>query len=113
MKIRESELCETCGTKDYIEHFFVHCRRLRGFWSNVQNTILKYTNTNYMLTEQTILMGLENPSYGASSTKTDTANHILLIAKMSVSKMRYRNENYVKDIFRIFETELALREKLI
>ena len=113
MKIRESELCETCRTKDYIEHFFVNCKLLRGFWSHVQNTILEITNSHYILTEQTILMGLEKSAYRASSTKTDIANHILLIAKMSISKMRYRSEHYVKDIFRIFEAEMALREKLI
>ncbi|MCP3931562.1 MAG: hypothetical protein GY705_20955 [Bacteroidetes bacterium] len=109
MKIKENELCETCKERDYIEHFFVHCRKLRGFWSGVQNTILKMTDNKMQLTDEDILMGISTNSKDISKEATKIANEIILIAKMSISKMRYRSEIYCRDITRIFEEELSIR----
>ena len=113
MKIKQSELCETCKKKDFIEHFFFNCSKLSGFWENVSNTILKYTDKIFEMSEMNVMMGFDNEYKKYTSMEIGVANHILLIAKMSVSKMKYRCEKYPRDIHRIFEEEIALREKYL
>ena len=109
MKIKSTELCETCRVKDYIDNFFIYCQKINGFWHHVSNTILHYTNKTFEMTETNILMGFVRQYKGYTQNVIAKANHILLIAKISISKMRYRNEKYCKNVFRIFDEEMFLR----
>jgi hypothetical protein len=61
------------------------------------------------MTETNIVMGFVRQYKGYTQNVIAKANHILLIAKMSISKMRYRNEKYCKNVFRIFDEEMFLR----
>ena len=109
MKIKATDLCEVCNTRDYVEHFFVKCKKLKGFWLNVQNEILKLTDARIELTDEIILTGICKTDRNLSEQAKNKANHIILIAKMSISKMRYRKDNYVRDVFRIFEEDMMIR----
>ena len=113
MKIKSSELCDTCKEKDYIEHFFVNCKKLNGFRPHISNVILFHTNKVFGMTEPNILLGFPKQYRNYTNRNIDVANHILLIAKMSISKMRYRNDNYCRDVFRIFEEEMLTRKKYL
>ena len=107
MKIKENNLCESCQVRDYIEHFFVHCKLLNGFWSFVKNKILSETNIPVNLTEENILFGFSRSHLNNISQKClRYINFIILIGKMSVSKFKYGK---TKNLFMIFDHELNLR----
>ena len=110
MGIKNTELCDICGVKDFIEHMFIHCAILKGFWKKVFHLISIYTNENFPISDNNILFGLNYESFKCIKNKIDTANHILLIAKLSISKLRYGKIN---DINLIFEAEMSLRKKFL
>ena len=108
MGIKGTELCEICGVTDFIEHMFIHCKLLKGFWKKVFQLIHNYTNENFPISDNTILFGFNYETHKIIKSKINTANHILLVAKMSVSKMRYGN---IKNIELIFDAEMNIRKK--
>ena len=108
MGIKETELCEICGVTDFIEHMFIHCTQLKGFWKKVFQLIQNYTNEKFPISDNNILFGFNYENLKATKRKINTANHILLVAKMSVSKMRYGS---IKNIDLIFEAEMSIRKK--
>ena len=110
MGIKDSELCEECGVSDFVEHMFIHCKRLRGFWSHVFQLIFQITNTRFSQTDANILLGLSPNESEANRNVINTANHIILIAKMCVSIMRY---GQLKHIFLLFDIELERRKKYL
>ena len=113
MGIRNSDLCEHCGVKDYIEHMFVHCTLLKDYWKLIFDLIYQKCRTRFPATEGNILFGFGTEVYAESKKCRDVANHILLIAKMCISKMRYRSESYTKNVFLVFENDWAIREKRV
>ena len=107
MKIKENNICDTCQVIDYVEHFFVHCKLLNGFWSYVKNKILSETNISANLSEEKILFGFSRSDFNNISKKClRYINHVILIGKMSVSKFKYGK---YKNIYMIFDHELHLR----
>ena len=69
-----------------------------------------FTNENFQISDNNILFGLNYESFKCNKNKIDTANHILLIAKMSISKLRYGKFNNINIIF---ESEMNIRKKFI
>ena len=110
MGIKESDACEICNEKDYIEHMFVHCTALTGFWNAVSSCINGYTGTYFQLTTPEILFGIAYSKRNLTKNIIDKINHILLIAKMAISKFRYGKPMNLK---LIFETEIELRKKYL
>ena len=108
MGIKDSELCDICGVKDFIEHMFINCNALKGFWKRVFQLIKLHTNEHFPISDNNILFGLDYKSFKCVKSKIDIANHILLIAKMSISKLRYGKIN---NILLIFEAEMSIRKK--
>ena len=108
MGIKNSDLCEYCKERDIIEHMFINCKLLKGFWRDVFQTIYKHTNERFPQTENDILFGYNYETVRVGKDKINIANHILLIAKLSISKFRYGK---TKNIALIFETEMNLRKK--
>ena len=114
MKIKSSELCDSCGVADYIEHFFIHCNLLLGFWKIVENTIRQYTNiTNIHLTEENILLGVDESELKTSKNNLGKINLIILIAKMSISKFKCSLIETHLGLQMLFESELSFREKYL
>ena len=90
---------------------FIICSRLNGFWNSVFQNINLRTNFHFTMTEANILFGFDTEGLGKEmERKANIANHIILIAKMSISKMKF---GHLKQIFVIFETELTARKKYI
>ena len=56
--------------------------------------------------EETAILGYTNSHEGISLKDTLLINHLIIIAKLSISKFRYGDE---VDIKLIFEREIALR----
>ena len=58
-------------------YLFIHCPRLRGFWSNVFNEILVRTATRVPKTDQNILFGVPVPSSQIIGTKSQLKTIII------------------------------------
>ena len=110
MKIKNSSLCENCQKTDFIEHFFFHCNKLQGYWKHVSNTIFIKTEVRIDINETIALFGIDktNSHIKTNSKKRTKINHILLVAKMCISKARYGKCPNAK---LLFETEMHLRER--
>ena len=109
MGIRTSELCDHCGVKDFIEHMFIDCKLLYGFWDRVFNEIFLFTSFKFEKSDCNILFGFSY-SPNVTNVKTNIANHILLIAKLSVSKARYGE---LKNVNIVFDSELSVRKQYL
>ena len=111
MKIKESNLCEICQVKDYIEHFFFDCKILDGFWSFVSNKIFIDIETRYNFTRNNIIFGVTKQDFKSiSKTSLKYINFIILFGKMCISKFKYGK---IKNIYIIFDYEWRLRSHLI
>ena len=107
MKVKSSNECETCKVIDFIEHFFVNCKRLNGFWDHVTNYILTNIGVKVNLSDKQILCGIVPKDYPEISIEEiNFINHVLLIGKMGISKMRYGKCN---NIYLIFELDIIMR----
>ena len=110
MKIKPSDLCETCQVPDYIEHFFYECSLIQNFWIHLNNFIKSKINFDIHLDKKNILMGLAYSEFPSlKRTTLDFINSIILIGKLCISKFRYGK---IKNLSLIFEMEYALRYKL-
>ena len=109
MGIKDSERCDYCGEIDVIEHMFVHCTRLKGFWSMVFNEIFSRTNLRIESTDQNILFGISKTDPPTISNNLKIINHIILIAKMCISKTKF---GAVSNLFITFDLELTVTELL-
>jgi len=105
MGIKDSVVCDFCGEVDYIEHFFYSCTHLKDFWLHIESTIFKQVGILVKLNINAILFGFDVDNL---IIENRTINHILLIAKMSISKYKYGERINIKFIF---DNELSLRIK--
>ena len=110
MKIKDSQQCDFCGGIDYIEHMFIHCPRLRGYWENVFNVILARINLHVTRSVKNILFGLTKTETQFNVKQLRIINHIILIAKMCISKTKANN---TINTFMTFENELSARQKFL
>ena len=108
MKIKNTDNCDYCGAVDYVEHMFIHCPRLRGFWEMIFNMILARTGVRVDRTDSNILFGINRADMDCNKEKYIVINHIILIAKMCISKTKKDN---IRNTQITFEIELAAREQ--
>ena len=108
MKISPSDKCDHCKVPDVIEHFFIHCQRLKGFWEHIYKEINNRTDFKFQQNIKNILFGYI-PEEAPKANKHDIkiANYMILLAKVCISKMRYGPRT---NIFVIFESEWDLRK---
>ena len=105
MKVRSTELCEKCGTRDSLEHFFYHCNSLRKLWHLVNTHINIVLDRNFILNWEHALFGISSID-NVSKNKLKSINLLILIAKLTVSKTKYGKS---EDPCLVFENELSLR----
>ena len=108
MGIKDTEDCELCNEKDYIEHMFYHCKALNGYWDHVSKQITAYTGINMNLSLSDIMFGLLPNQSKFTKKQNRVINHILLIAKMCISKQRY---GQITSIRFTFDLETEYRKK--
>ena len=110
MKVKPSDLCETCQVPDYIEHFFFECSSIHNFWNHVNNFIRTKVNIDFHLNKNNILMGIACSEFPSLKRKVvDFINSIILIGKLCISKFRYGK---IKNLFLIFDIEISLRYEI-
>ena len=103
MKIRDSSNCKYCpSTRDFIEHFFCNCPKTFDLWARVEHILADKLNLNLKLTEEQKLFGIQ-----ANNLVPDEVNHIILIAKMCISKYKYGDYT---SILEVFDYEMRLRK---
>ena len=106
-KIKDTKQCDFCQEIDTIEHMFSLCSKLRGFWDYVSSWIYCETHTKIKLSTENIILGLLASDFpNVKKTHLHMINHIILIAKFSINKMRF-GEN--KNVFIIFDLEVSYR----
>ena len=103
--LKASELCDICGVRDTVEHFFVECRLVKPLWLEVGKTIEKLIGRmpNLMINEY--LLGILNNNR-LSKEVVNTINYICLIGKMVISRFKY-GKHY--NIIYLFENEIQNR----
>ena len=110
MGIADSERCDACdtGDKDYVEHFFYSCPKIKHIWKLVQDKIAEKVSKRIEIDQNTAILGYVNAL--ATRKQKHQINHLITIAKLCISKFRYGTK-YKIDL--IWEKELLLRSKLI
>ena len=103
--IKNSVLCENCGVRDTLEHFFVECLTSKQVWMEVDKTIEVLIGRLPKLCTKEILLGVP---FGTNFSKKDTriVNHVCLIGKMVISKFKYGKYYNIRYLL---ETELRHR----
>ena len=111
MKVRSNTLCDNCHVTDFIEHFFVECHTIKGFWTFISSFIESVIDIHVNLGTKDILLGLIHSEHDhIKNNEIDYINAIILLGKLCVSKMRFGK---IKNIYLIFDLELNLRKKFL
>ena len=108
MRIKQSNKCDFCQETDFLEHFFYECHRLQQFWHDIEYIMVSILNQDIKVNTSIALLGITKDNTTANSKRIKEANHMLLIARMSISKLRNSD---IKNIKYIFEYEMLLRKK--
>ena len=99
MSYKESDLCPFCKEKDFIEHFFVWCTEVKTIWKEVEWSINVTTGLTLTLNPTIILTGYRNSS-NTTLDNVNLINHLILIAKMCISKFKYGRKSNLVELFR-------------
>ena len=91
MGLATNNRCSLCKTEiDYIEHFFFACSKIKYMWEYITQLTQKLFNIKIMITETMVILGIERQNLpNLNKQQVKILNHILLIAKMCISKYRY------------------------
>ena len=98
-------MCEECGVLDTIEHLFVECNTVKHIWLEAERIMEQLVGRLPKLRTREYLLGLP---FGGTFSKQDTLtiNHICLIVKNVISKVRYGNKYNIRCLL---EQELRYR----
>ena len=106
INVRDDQMCSYCNdVVDYIQHFLFDCPTIGNFWNYIEQYILITFEIQTHLTVVDVLFGVKQHNCG--KVKTKRLNHVILIAKMSVSM--YTKTNAFLPLSMIFENLLKLR----
>ena len=108
--LKDTETCTACtsGDKDYIEHFFYECNEIKPIWRLVESAIKETVDTNITINQTIALLGYHEDN--VSKLEHQKINHLIIIAKMCISKFRYGTRSKIN---LIWERELQLRKHYI
>ena len=106
MKLSNTENCKHCKVKDYIEHFFFSCEKVKPLWKEIEKDIQAFLGVRIVFDEATVLLGaLDIP--GVRKTVCNQINHLIAVGKVTVSKFKYGKG---RNILEIYETESRVRK---
>ena len=110
MKIKDSENCDICGEKDFIEHYFFKCERVNLFWKDVSCIISTRIDRQINLNETSVLLGIEQDKkyQDLNNAQRIYINETLMVGKLSVVKSRTMGYN----IYQSFHKEINIRPKI-
>ena len=104
MKVKENQNCEWCDCTDFMEHFFVECKKVKHLWKEIEFRLQTYAGQKLNLKISDILLGFNNSTL--TQQQVNFVNHVILIGKLAVSKFKYGK---MGDIIFIFEKEICMR----
>ena len=107
MHIKPNSNCDTCNTLDTLEHFFFECLQIRCLWHEVELMIAAATGKTFKLDAKLVLFGFNSSSF-ISIKVLNFINHIILVGKMCISKLKYGKKH--GSIIPLFEFERQLRQ---
>jgi hypothetical protein len=110
MGVRPTRNCDQCNEVDYIEHAFFFCPKIQTFWLNVKQLIFIKHNVRLDLNILTALFGVVSLNHTTTPNELNVINHILLIAKMCISKYKFGD---CKNLDLLFETETRYRHLML
>ena len=87
MGIVNSIKCKKCNLTEFSEHFFFDCKANKQLWEEVTNIINSKFGFCIDLNLQTVMTGYFNKKLNKRNILE--INHVLLIAKMVISKSKY------------------------
>ena len=99
-------MCEFCGERDTVIHFFVHCPVARDVWKEAEKVIVQLTSKTTDLSDKVIMTGLSSQEATLSKKDLNTLNYICLIAKHTISKYKFERVGKANILF---ERELWIR----
>ena len=106
MKISETKNCSYCSEIDYTEHFFFHCRMVKNVWKEIESTIEAGCGKSIKLGVIDVMLGVQGVD-GINRKEMNWINHIILVGKMVVSKLKYGKHKYN---LALLENELRIRQ---
>jgi hypothetical protein len=110
MRLSASDKCPYCiGITDYIEHFFFDCNKIKPVWNCVHDAFYAKFGKNVTLSQKEALLGVLD-RHDMTSVMRQFLNHLILIAKMSISKYRYGTPILIQVIFK---REVTLRKLIV
>ena len=109
MGLATTKQCLWCTEIDYIEHAFYQCTKLENFWRNVKQYILINYDWRLEINENIALFGMSKAEIEDAEIRKKV-NHIILIAKLAISKYKCGK---CKSLALIFEAELKMRSHKI
>ena len=106
MGIADSNKCSFCSSEiDFYEHFFFHCEKIKRVWDSVETRFYIKFGTNIHISDVEALLGIEIAPH-LTKMQLRYLNHLILIAKMCISKFKYGTQ---LEILYIFEKECLSR----
>ena len=110
MKIRDNNKCDSCQEVETLQHLFFNCTSLTTFWKYISELVSLTLETTFSIKVVNALFGITTEDTQADLARIRKANHIMLIAKMCISKGRFSKN---KNLRLIFEHEKLLRHKFL
>ena len=91
MGLANDNKCPLCRTEiDYIEHFFFTCSVIKYMWNYITALFRQMFNVNITFNEKNVLFGIRGTDVPwLKKQHLKIINHVILIAKMCISKYRY------------------------
>ena len=108
MGIKPSILCDDCHEVESLDHMLFTCTKLKPFWQHINFKLGIILDQEVTLKLEQGVFGLTKTNINASYTKINEANHLILLAKLSIVKHRFKRPS---NLLFIFEYEFLLRKK--
>lgn len=108
MKIKPSSQCDECQELEFLDHMFYSCPKLKPFWELIEHKLTQIIGHTMKINVVQALFGLLKHDTNATRSKINEANHLILVAKLCITKNRLIKPGA---LFYIFESEVLLRSK--
>ena len=110
MNVKENENCDICGGTETLSHLFFSCPSLKHFWEYITRLVSSVLKLKISIDEAIALFGITPGEINAPIKNIHISNHLILLAKMSISKSKVCNNQH-KGLKCIFDCEKKVRDK--
>ena len=102
---RNTDLCQHCGVRETLGHFFFECIATKIIWHEIEKLIAIDTGKRITLNTATALLGYI-PDQPVSKKEWKFINLTILIGKLAISKLKYGPQ---RNPIEILESEIRMR----